>query len=62
MANAPLGIPTDPACVEAAQAAAELLEGLGHHVEPVEVATISEEMVPPFIALTQAGLRRLRRR
>ena len=55
MANAPLGIPTDPACVEAAQAAAELLEGLGHHVEPVEVATISEEMVPPFITLTQAG-------
>ncbi|HTQ69285.1 MAG TPA: amidase [Solirubrobacteraceae bacterium] len=56
MTSAPLGIPTDPACVEAAQAAAELLEGLGHAVEPVEVATISEEMVPPFVALTQAGL------
>ena len=56
MASAPLGIPTDPACMEAAQGAAELLEGLGHAVEPVEVATISEEMVPPFVALTQAGL------
>jgi amidase len=56
MAAAPLGIPTDPACTEAAQAAGELLEGLGHVVEPVEVATISEEMVPPFVALTQAGL------
>ena len=56
MAKAPLEIPTDPACVEAAQAAAELLEGLGHSVEPVEVETISLEMVPPFIALTQAGL------
>ena len=56
MTSAPMGIPTDPACVEAAQAAAGLLEGLGHSVEPVEVATISEEMVPPFIALTQAGL------
>jgi amidase len=56
MAEAPLGIPTDPACVEAANAAAELLEGLGHVIEPVQVQTISEEMVPPFIALTQAGL------
>ena len=56
MSEAPLGIPTDPACVEAANATAELLEGLGHAIEPVEVATISEEMVPPFIALTQGGL------
>jgi len=56
MANAPLGIPTDPACVAAAQAAAAALEQLGHTVEPVEVPTISEEMVPPFIALTQGGL------
>jgi amidase len=56
MAQAPLGIPTDPACVAAAQAAAALLEGLGHSVEQVEVPTISEEMVPPFIALTQGGL------
>ncbi|HEY1833817.1 MAG TPA: amidase, partial [Solirubrobacteraceae bacterium] len=56
MAEAPLGIPTDPACVEAARSAAALLEELGHSVEQVEVPTISEEMVPPFVALTQGGL------
>jgi amidase len=56
MAQAPLGIPTDEACVAAARAAAALLEELGHAVEEVEVPTISEEMVAPFIALTQAGL------
>ena len=56
MAQAPIGIPTDPACTEAARAAAAALEDLGHSVEEVEVPTISEEFVPPFIALTQAGL------
>jgi amidase len=56
MAQAPLGIPTDPACTAAARAAAVALEELGHVVEEVEVPTISEEMVPPFIALTQGGL------
>ncbi len=56
MAQAPLGIPTDEACVAAARDAAGLLEELGHSVEEVEVPTISEEMVPPFIALTQGGL------
>lgn len=56
MAQAPLGIPTDEACVAGARAVAALLEELGHRVEEVEVPTISEEMVPPFIALTQGGL------
>jgi amidase len=56
MAQAPLGIPTADACVAAARAAAAALEALGHHVEEVEVPTISEAMVPPFIALTQGGL------
>ncbi len=56
MAEAPLGIPTDPACSEAARSTAAVLEELGHSVEEVEVPTISEEMVPPFIALTQGGL------
>jgi len=56
MASAPLGIPTDEACVAAARSTAALLEELGHSVEEVEVPTISEEMVPPFIALTQGGL------
>ncbi len=56
MAQAPLGIPTDTECVAAAREGAALLEQLGHSVEEVDVPTISEEMVPPFIALTQAGL------
>ena len=33
-----------------------MLEGLGHVVEQVEVPTVSEQMIPPFIVLTQAGL------
>jgi amidase len=56
MAQAPLGIPTDPACVAAARAAATALESLGHSVEEVEVPTVSAEMIPSFIVLTQAGL------
>jgi amidase len=56
MAQAPLGIPTDEACIEAVRSAATALEDLGHGIEEVEVPTISEEMVPPFIALTQASL------
>src|SRR3984893_16863896 len=55
MAQAPLGIPTDEACVEAARSTATALEDLGHSVEEVEVPTISEEFVPPFIALTHGG-------
>jgi amidase len=56
MAQAPLGVPTDPACTAAAGAAAAELEGLGHHIEEVQVPTISAEMIPSFIALTQGGL------
>jgi amidase len=56
MAQAPLGIPTDEACVAGARAAAATLEALGHVVEEVEVPTISEEMIPPFITLTVGGL------
>jgi amidase len=56
MAEAPLGIPTDPACTAAARAAASALEGLGHSVEEVEVPTISEQLIPSFIVFTQAGL------
>jgi amidase len=56
MAQAPGGIPTDPSCAAAAITAAALLEELGHGVEEVEVPTISEELIPPFIVLTQGGL------
>jgi amidase len=56
MAEAPLGIPTDPACVAAARDAAALLEGLGHEVVEAAVPTISEELVPAFTAMAAAGL------
>ncbi len=56
MAQAPLGIPTDPACVEAALATAALLADLGHEIVEVEVPTVSAELIPPFIVLTNGGL------
>jgi len=56
MAQAPMGISTDEPCTQAARAAAALLEELGHSVAEVEVPTISEEMISPFIALTVGGL------
>ena len=56
MASAPLGIPTDEACMAAARGGARALEELGHRVAEVEVPTISEELIGPFIALTQGGL------
>jgi amidase len=56
MAQAPLGIPTAEACSAGARAAAAALEALGHLVEEVEVPTISEQMIAPFIVLTQGGL------
>jgi amidase len=56
MAQAPLGMPTAPACVDAARDAAALLEELGHEVVEVEVATISAELVPAFTVMAAAGL------
>jgi amidase len=56
MAEAPLGIPTDPACAAAARDVAALLEELGHAVEEVEVPTISPELVPAFTVMATAGI------
>jgi amidase len=56
MAEAPLGIPTDPACAEAARAAAALLEELGHEVVEAAVPTVSEELMIAFIAMTAGGI------
>jgi amidase len=47
----PAGMPIDPACSEAARKAAQALAELGHSVEPAEVATLSEELIGPFILL-----------
>jgi amidase len=56
MAEAPLGVPTDPECIEAARSAAALLEELGHEVVEVEVGTISEELTPSFVTMTVGGV------
>ncbi len=56
MAHAPMGIPTDPQCSEAARSTAALLAELGHEIIEVEVPTVSEEMLEPFIVLSAAGL------
>jgi amidase len=56
MAQAPLGIPTAPDCVDAARDVAALLEELGHEVSEVEVPTISAELVPAFPVMAAAGL------
>ena len=56
MAEAPLGIPTDPACVEAARDVAALLEELGHEVVETEVPTISEDLTPAFVTMTVGGI------
>jgi amidase len=56
MAEAPLGVHTDPACAAAARDTAALLGELGHEVSEVEVPTISAEMTPPFVTMTVGGL------
>jgi amidase len=56
MAEAPLGVPTDPACVAATHDAAALLDELGHEVTEVEVGTISEELTPDFVTMTIGGI------
>jgi amidase len=56
MDHGPAGMPTDPACTEAAQRTARALEELGHAVEPVELPTISEELIEPFNLLIAASL------
>ena len=56
MAEAPLGIPTDPSVSAAARAAGAALQELGHDVSEVEVPTVSEQLILPFIVLTVGGL------
>jgi amidase len=56
MAQAPMGIPTDEPCTAGARDVAAALEELGHTVAEVEVPTISEELMPPFITITVGGL------
>lgn len=45
LTEAPTGLPVDPVCVEAAERAARLLEGLGHDVRPVAPRFFTEEAI-----------------
>jgi len=56
MTSGPGGMAIDPACSEAARRAGEALEGLGHVVESVDVPTVSEELIGPFVFLVEAAL------
>ena len=53
--QAPLGLPLDPACAEAARRGASALEGLGHSVEPVAFDTLPQELIESFRAVVGAG-------
>ncbi len=56
MAEAPLGIPTDPVCAAGARSVGALLEELGHEVVETQVATVSQELIESFITMTAGGL------
>jgi amidase len=56
MDHGPHGMPTAPDCTEAARRLAGALEEMGHSVEPVEIATISEELIEPFNLMVAASL------
>ena len=56
MDHGPMGMPTEPACTEAAQRTAQALEELGHAVAPVEFPTISADLIEPFNLMVAASL------
>ncbi|HET9076179.1 MAG TPA: amidase [Acidimicrobiales bacterium] len=53
--RAPFGLPIDPVCAAAASATASVLEGLGHHVEPVDY-DVPDEFLGAFMAVVNTGL------
>jgi amidase len=56
MSGGPNGMPVEPECSEAVRRVGEALESMGHLVEPAEVATVSEELIGPFITLVEGSL------
>ena len=56
MAGGPFGMPIEPVCAEAARKVGEALEQLGHEVIEAEVATVSEELIGPFVFLVEGSL------
>ena len=55
LTEAPLGLPIDPVCSEAAQAVATALEGLGHHVEATSIS-VPDAFVVAFLNIVNSGL------
>ncbi|MEV4001839.1 amidase [Actinomadura sp. NPDC049753] len=55
MVDAPTGLPVDPECVEAATAAATLLEELGHDVHPVSPELLSAEAAQGYVDMVIPG-------
>jgi amidase len=56
MDHGPGGLPVEEPCAEAARRAAAALEEQGHEVVPADVATLSEEIVAPFLTVINASL------
>jgi amidase len=53
--QAPLGLPMEPVCADAAREAAAVLEKLGHVVEPVTFE-VPDEFIPAFLNVVNSGL------
>ena len=53
--SAPLGLPMDDACADAAGAAARVLESLGHSVAPVVFDTLPQDLIASFLPIIWAG-------
>jgi amidase len=53
--NAPLGLPLDEVCGDAASAVARMLEDLGHSVEPVIFDPLPEALIAMFLPVIWAG-------
>ena len=54
--TAPLGLPLDSACADAASVTAGLLTELGHHVEPAIFDTLPQDLIEMAVPVIWAGL------
>src|SRR3954451_13210259 len=56
MDHGPSGMPVEEPCAEAARKAAAALEAQGHEIVEVDVPTLSDQVVPPFLTIINASL------
>jgi amidase len=54
--RAPLGLPVDPAAVDAVRHTGKLLESLGHKVSDIEIELFPEQAMEPFLSVVHSGL------